>query len=319
VNSAEMLTRGSDGKVALNTPGTALQKLKDGFHNLTVSDAATGAVRQIGFYKELMTLKLFRPYRHSYALLIAVGDYPSTSGYGKLPNAVPQARKLEAALRAQGFVILPPLYDREATKEKIEAAIRSAAAGPEDRLFVYFGGHGDDQKGFQGKQVGYLAPYDVRKNDLWATAIPLEKLTSEYATRLPAKHVLFALDSCQSGLATVRGGTPDESSDELRRFKALADVEAMTTEPGRTILAAGTGGQDALDISGGLFTAALIDAIGGKADLDRNGVVDYYELFAFIWGRVNTEARTWVRRQQPTDYHLGGGRWVFIHDRRVLP
>jgi hypothetical protein len=103
-------------------------------------------------------------------------------------------------------------------------------------------------------------------------------------------------------------------SSQRNRFKALADIEALTSEPGRTILTAGTGGEDALDISAGIFTAALIDGIRGKADFDRNGVVAYFELFAYVRGRVNAEARQWVRKQQPADYQLGNGRWVFIHE-----
>jgi len=156
-------------------------------------------------------------------------------------------------------------------------------------------------------------PYDGRKSDLWGTAIPLEKIAGEYSSHLRAKHVLFALDSCQSGYAVSRGSPLDLTAQELERFKALAEIEALSGEPGRTILSAGTGGQDALDISGGIFTAALTDGIRGKADTDHNGVVDYFELFAYVWRRVNEEARLWTRKQQPADYQLGEGRWVFVY------
>ncbi|MFN0102298.1 MAG: YCF48-related protein [Bryobacteraceae bacterium] len=318
IEAAQLITRGSDGNVKLTPSEGVFRKLSDGFHTLTVAGGTGSVTRRIGLYKEEFSLKLFRPYRSSYALVIAIGEYPPDSGYRKLPSAVPQARELEKTLRAQGFTVLPPLYDRNATRAQIETAIRTAPAGPEDRLLVYFGGHGDDEKGFQNKEVGYLVPYDGRKADLWGTAIPLEKIGGEYSTRLRAKHVLFALDSCQSGLAVSRGGAVDPQSAEMKRFKALADIEGLTREPGRTILAAGTGGQDALDISGGIFTTALTDAIRGAADVDRNGVVDYFELFAYVWGRVNAEARAWTRKQQPSDNQLGNGRWVFVHERTIL-
>jgi photosystem II stability/assembly factor-like uncharacterized protein len=313
VPAAQVITRGSGGSMVLTPSTSALAALANGFHTLTVTRGSGDVLNRIGFYKEELTLKLFRPYARSYALLIAVGDYPAQSGYRKLPNAVAQAKDLEKALRSQGFTVLPPLYDRDATRARIEEAIRTAPVGPEDRLFVYFGGHGDDEEGFQQKPVGYLLPYDGRKSDLWGTAIPLDKFAGEYSSRLRAKHVLFALDSCQSGLALTRGDLPGLQAEELRRFKALADIEALSSEPGRTIMTAGSGGQDALDISGGIFTAALTDAIRGKADLDHNGVVDYFELFAYVWGRVNSEARQWTQKQQPADYHLGNGRWVFVY------
>ena len=313
VAAAQIVSRGSGGSVALMPSASALAALPNGFHTLTVTRGAGDVLNRIGFYKEELTLKLFRPYATSYALLIAVGDYPAQSGYRKLPNAVPQAKELEKALRAQGFKVLPPLYDRDATRARIEEAIRTAPVGPDDRFFVYFGGHGDDEEGFQRKRFGYILPYDGRKADLWGTAIPLDKFAGEYSSRLRAKHVLFALDSCQSGLALTRGNVAGLQPDALRKFKALADIEALSSEPGRTIMTAGSGGQDALDVSGGIFTAALTDAIRGKADLDHNGVVDYFELFAYVWGRVNSEAREWTRRQQPADYHLGNGRWVFVY------
>jgi photosystem II stability/assembly factor-like uncharacterized protein len=313
VPAQQIFARGSGGTPELAPSGSALQSLANGFHTLTVTRGTGDVLDRIGFYKEELTLKLFRPYAKSYVLLIAIADYPAQSGYRKLPNAVLQAKELEKTLRSQGFIVLPPLYDGDATRARIEEAIRNAPAGAEDRLLVYFGGHGDDEQGFQGKPVGYLMPYDGRKADLWGTAIPLEKFLGEYSARLRAKHVLFALDSCQSGLALERGDSVSVNPDELRRFKALADIEALSNEPGRTVLTAGSGGQDALDISGGIFTAALTDGIRGKADLDHNGVVDYFELFAYVWGRVNAEARQWTRKQQPSDYHLGNGRWVFVY------
>ena len=141
---AQIITRGGDGTLTLKPSADTLQKLRDGFHSITVSNGLPNVMRQIGFYKEQLTLKLFRPYRRSYALVVAVGDYPAGSGFSKLTSAVPQGRKLEAALRSQGFEILPSLYDRDATRSRIETAIRSAPAGPEDRLFIYFGGHGDE-------------------------------------------------------------------------------------------------------------------------------------------------------------------------------
>lgn len=312
--AAQVLTRGSDGAVSVKPSPAILQSLPDGFHGLALTRGDQQVIGRIGFYKQQLSLKLFRPYGKSYALIIAVGDYAPDSGYRKLPSAVAQARQLEAKMRAQGFTVLPLLLDRDATKGRIEAAIRSAPASAEDRLLVYFGGHGDNEKGFRGDQVGYLVPYDGRKTDLWGTSIPLEKVLGEYASRLKAKHVLFALDSCQAGLAVSRGASAQLSQEELKRFKALAEIESLSTEPGRTVLAAGTAGQDAIDVSGGIFTTALTDGISGKADADHNGVVDYFELFAYVWGRVNSESRQWLRKQQPSDAHIGNGRWVFVYN-----
>ena len=137
------------------------------------------------------------------------------SGYHTLPKAVVQAKELEATLRAKGFEILPSLYDSAATKENIENALRTAPATEDDRLLVYFGGHGDDIPTFQGKAYGFLVPFNGKKNDLAGTAIPVQDLRDKYAQILKAKQIFFALDSCQSGLA-INSGAGTGASEGAR-------------------------------------------------------------------------------------------------------
>lgn len=311
--ATELLVRGEDQKTRLKRAAPQAMTSADGFF--------MGVIRSTGqkltLVKEQGMLRLFRPYKKSYALLIAVTEYRHASEFKRLPQAVAQAQELEKVLRAQGFEILPPLYDRAATADNIRNALRNAPVTEDDRLFVYFGGHGADSVGFNGDRYGYIVPYDAVKATLDEKGIPLEELTGRFSKLIRAKQVLFALDSCQSGLALTRGGDFDSDAERLR---ALRDIEAMSREPGRMFLTAGTGDQPAIDVNGGIFTRALIEAIQGKADVPRNGVTTYFELFEYIRTRVTNAARSYTEQQDPNEGVVVGRRgWVFVNDRTLLP
>ena len=74
------------------------------------------------------------------------------------------------------------------------------------------------QSGQRG-DVGYLVPVDGRVEDK-STLIPWHELTRG-AEIIPAKHILFVMDACYSGLAIQRGhraGSQRFVSDMLQRL-----------------------------------------------------------------------------------------------------
>ncbi len=306
-----LLTRGGNGDIVLNQTGARALR-KDGFFSATLR--STG--QKLTLINEQGRLRLFRPYNKSYALIIAIGEYPASSGYPRLPQAVPQAKELERVLRMQGFEILKPLYDQDATSERIRSAMLKSPATKDDRLFVYFGGHGDELELVNHEHLGYIVPFDATKSELSSKGIPLTDLRGNIAGLMPAKQVLFALDSCQSGLVFTREGN---KSDE-ERLRTLRDIEAMSRSQGRMFLTAGTGGQAAIDVNGGIFTKALIEAIQGKADQNSRGATTFYTLYEYIRSRVSDTAKSFGREQDPgQDVVLGAPGWVFVHDRSLLP
>jgi len=128
---------------------------------------------------------------------------------------------------------------------------------------------------------------------------------------------MYVLDSCASGLALKRG---DIDSNALRQVKAYEDIKYYA-QNGRMILTAGSQGEAAIDVNGGIFTHAFIDGIRGSADRevgDNNGVVDFYELFAYVHREVTNEASKRGFLQHP-DFSTGGGmgRFFFITDRSL--
>ena len=100
------------------------------------------------------------------------------------------------------------LKDKEATKEAIEAIFIDTLpgqTGPDDRVFVFFAGHGARRLVASGEKVGYLAPVDARSN-VWRTHFEMRDLL-DFGARSAAKHVFYVLDCCYGGLASTRSDT----------------------------------------------------------------------------------------------------------------
>lgn len=152
------------------------------------------------------------------ALIVAIGDYPASSGYAALSSAndVPLVR---GSLIAQGFdsTNIRVVQDSAATREGILAGLDSltAAAGPGDVVVFHYSGHGhritddngDELDGYDEILVPYGAPGDlhagnyhgerhIRDDELGARLAVLRHKVA------PGGAVLVTIDACFSGSAT---------------------------------------------------------------------------------------------------------------------
>ncbi|MDP3769288.1 MAG: caspase family protein, partial [Dehalococcoidia bacterium] len=112
-------------------------------------------------------------------------------------------RSVERALLSQGFRRdrIITLVERQATKSAIERVLGDqlrTQMGADDRLFVFFAGHGKTDRLRSGEQEGYLLPFDGDPGQLFSTAISMESLR-RISDRLPARHILYVVDACYSG------------------------------------------------------------------------------------------------------------------------
>jgi ligand-binding sensor domain-containing protein len=292
-------------------PGSSIyQGLTDGFHSAQV-ELQNSTIR-LTLWKDKQVLKVFQPFGRSVAVVVAVSTYGVGSGYPALPAAERQAKQLADALRGMGFETIV-LSGPDATKDKIRRAIADTNLGPDDRLLFYFGGHGDARTK-DGDDVGYIVPFDAKKVNLEGTGLPLAAIINSQSR---ARQVIYVFDSCASGLALKRG---DIDKNQLRRVKAYQDIRYYA-QNGRMVLTAGALGEAAIDVNGGIFTRALIDGIRGAADRevgDNNGVVDFYELFAYLHREVTNEASNKGFLQHPDFSTSGGvGRFFFVTDRSL--
>lgn len=263
-------------------------------------------------WKDKQTLKVFRPFNRNVAIIAAVSTYGTGSGYKTLPAAETQAKQLADALHERDFETVL-LLGPDATKAKISNALATANVGPDDRLLFYFGGHGDVREK-NGDDVGYIVPFDAKNTRLEGTGIALADIVD---SKLQARQVMYVFDSCASGLALKRG---EIDRNALPRVKAYEDIKYYA-QNGRMVLTAGAQGEAAIDVNGGIFTRAFIDGIRGAADRevgDNNGVVDFYELFAYLHREVASQASQKGYLQHPDFSTSGGmGRFFFVTDRSL--
>ena len=183
------------------------------------------------------------------------------------------------------------LYDSEANRERILDLLGRqipAKAGPDDQVVVFFAGHGQTES-LPGDQVrGYVVPVDGDTERPFATAISMASIR-DLSARIQAKHILFLMDSCYSGIGFQRGIRPVAAGPGL--------LQELTSRRAVQLIAAGTGGQEALEVGGrGLFTTKLLEGLAGEADANADGAVTASELGGYVTPAVSAASRD---RQTP--------------------
>lgn len=245
-------------------------------------------------------------YRDSHALIIGIDQYAKWPG---LHHAVADAAAIRQVL-IERFAFKPEnvttLLDGDATRTGILRALHDRLADParvkrDDRVMVFFAGHGGTRRLASGRDVGYIVPVDASAGDLAADAISMPQL-QEAAEALAAKHVLFVIDACYSGLGLTRGGAPASS-----RF-----LDDNAKRIGRQMMTAGGADQPVADDGPGghsVFTWTVLQALSGKGDLNGDGVMTGTELAAYVAPAVAA-----IARQTPAFGSLPGsegGEFVF--------
>ena len=241
-------------------------------------------------------------YQNSWAVVIGIDDYVK---WPKLQYAARDAQAIREMLVSRfGFSSerVLTLTNGEATRNNIMALFHDRLGHAElkrdDRVFVFFAGHGATQKLSSGRSLGYIIPVDSDPKQIGSDAIPMTDLQN-IAESLNAKHVLFVMDACYSGLGLTRGGTSQFLRENARRI-------------GRQMLTAG--GADQLVADGGpnghsVFTWTLLQGLAGKADLNGDGLITATELAAYVAPAVSG-----ISQQTPAFGSLPGsegGEFVF--------
>lgn len=197
------------------------------------------------------------------------------------------------------------LLNSEATRDRIMAVLADRLGNldevkHDDRVLVFFAGHGATRALASGRDMGYIVPVDADP-DRPSQLISMASL-QEIADAVPAKHVLFVMDSCYSGLGLTRGARRSGKN-------YLAEVARRNA---RQMFTAGGADEEVAD-SGpnghSIFTWTLLQALNGEADLNQDRLITASELASYSAPIVSS-----LSRQTPAFGNLPGsegGEFVF--------
>lgn len=168
---------------------------------------AHGSAQQGGLTHEMF-------YHKSWAVVIGINHYQDSSL--NLEYAVNDAQSIATRFQQMGFEVIA-LMNQDATRERILDLLTRdlpEKIGRNDSLVIFYAGHGATGRLPNGNEVGFIVPYDARRNfDIVNETIrigdyqeftqrtnfvSLEDIRNISET-VQAKHLFYILDGCYSG------------------------------------------------------------------------------------------------------------------------
>ncbi|HUV59794.1 MAG TPA: caspase family protein [Desulfatiglandales bacterium] len=241
-------------------------------------------------------------YRRSFAVVIGINKYEE---WPALEFATEDAKAIRQKFKESGFDEITTILDKEATQRRILTVLGyelPQKVDLNDRVVIYFAGHGQTEDLPAGGKKGYIIPVDADTSNYFATAISMEQIR-DLSNLIPAKHILYVMDSCYSGLGLSRSsGISRKIGDYLGKVSSMRVVQIIT---------AGGKGEQAQEKEGhGLFTRYFLRALGGEADINNDGVVTGTELGAYLRPTVSNASQ---QAQTPLYGRLEGeGEFLFF-------
>src|SRR5271157_3987868 len=265
-----------------------------GSHRLTVQ-ASNAVSKSVSDPVEVVAVNNGNPAAASgslYVLAVGINDYPDKRL--KLDCAAPDAQSLRKAFLTNSSklfrgVEVKLLLNGQATRASILEGLQwlSSSVKPGDMAVVFYAGHGDCK--IEGQF--YLVPVDANLRDLSHTAISGEALKKAIG-ELPCTTMLL-LDACYAG-------SFDGKKRKKRSLPAESDavLRQLVYDAGLVVMCGASKEQEAAEEDGhGFFTQSLVEGLGGKADYNKDGVVELYELQLYVHGRVRELS---AEEQEPT-------------------
>jgi len=254
-------------------------------------------------------------YDNSYALLIGIDKYKNVR---PLHYAVKDAESIKEILVStfdfpEDNVKL--LINDEATLSNIKNSLSeiSSSARENDRVLIYFAGHGDTYDLPEGGERGYFLPIDGKKDNLFTTSFPMDEINI-ISSMSESKHMLFLIDACYGGLSAVgaRGLNVNTTPNYINK---------ITEDKGRTIITAGGRDEEVLEKrewGHSAFTMNLIRGLKeGKADYNEDGYITANELGVFLKEKVTIDSKAqhtpWIGRMTSQD-----GEFVFVYSENTV-
>ena len=257
-------------------------------------------------------------YENSYALIIGIDKYENVRN---LDYAVEDANSIRSLLIEQ--FNFPPenitlLVNEKATYTKIKKSLSyvTRQASENDRILIFFAGHGETIDLPESGEMGFLIPVDGEKGDLYGTSLEMDELR-KVSSLSKAKHILYLVDACYGGIAAVgsRGLEPDKTPNY---------IDKITKDKSRQIITAGGRDEPVIEKpewGHSAFTLNLIRGLKeGRADSNSDGVITANELGIFLEEKVTIDS-DYQQTPQYGRMTSQEGEFVFVYaeNTAVIP
>lgn len=216
-------------------------------------------------------------FKGSYALIISVGAYEA--GWSRLSGVHDDAEAVQKMLEGQGFEtqrLTDP--DIRQLREGLQRFIDQFGRDSQNRLLIYFAGHGATLRNESDIQTGYIIPVDAPdpekdRKGFYAHAMSMDNVML-LAKEIQSRHALFIFDSCFSGTLFLSRSKP----------KLSPVINYKLALPVRQFITAGSENESVPDRS--VFRQRLVEGLEGRADANGDSYVTGTELGEFLMASV---------------------------------
>ena len=218
----------------------------------------------------------------SYALVVGIANYKNLAAKDQLLYSERDAESMYSILispEGGNFHAenVHKLVGARATLANLHHELEDwlpSIAKPDDRVLIYFAGHGFV---FNGR--AYLAPYDLDPGNIAATGYPMDTLGKVIGSRINARWKVLITDACHSGAITPEADRAAVSRSLLDLSSSLFSLTASRDRE-RSFESADWGGGH------GIFTYYVVKGLEGAADESHDGIVTADELADYVYRNV---------------------------------
>jgi len=252
-------------------------------------------------------------------LAIGIDAYDKSSGFPPLNTCSNDAIEVRNAFQdvwqlnadKNRLYTLTSKGDIKPSRGEIIKAINrlSNEVGPDDRLLLYYSGHGHRMKAEDGSDRFYLVPQDCYSDTEPDALILFDKILATI-NKSEAKLRILILDACMSG--------PDITGNKLlpAKYSPKYLAEYMQNTTGAAIISSSRADQTSTTQSPNpklsLFTYYFIKALRGEQSaLDDTMLLNINSLYEFISTEVHRRAKSYQKSQLPSINVQSSGVIIF--------
>jgi len=228
-----------------------------------------------------------------YALIVGIANYKNLPSKSQLEFSERDADAIYSILispeggnfRAENVHRLSGAQATMANmKRELETWLPSVAK-EEDRVVIYFAGHG-----FISQGRAYLAPYDLDPANIPGTGYPMDTLGQVAGSRIKAKWKVLLTDACHSGAITPDADAQAFNQSLLDMSRSMFSLTASRDRE-RSFESKDWGSGH------GIFTYYVVKGLEGEADESGDGIVTADELSNYVRRNVREATKG---QQNPT-------------------